>query len=144
MRLQARDIVAHQGVDYRVEEVEHFHVGGRGWSRARLAGGGRVRYLELTGDDPAERVILLDEIPALDIDAPPPATIYHRGESFLREVAGTATVRGPGDGTGACQLWRYRAAGGRVLQIEVWPGRRRVLEGAAIREGMIEVRPATS
>jgi hypothetical protein len=144
VRLHPRDIVAHQGVDYLVENVQEVVVGGRGWWRARLAGGGRIRHLELAADDLADRALLLDEIPALDISAPPPATIYHRGESFLLQVAGTATVKGSDRQTGVCQLWRYRAAGGRFLQIEAWDEGLRTLAGASVHLGMIEVRPATS
>jgi len=50
----------------------------------------------------------------------------------------------PGCPSGKCELWRYRAAGGRFLQIEAWPNKIRMLEGASVHRSMLEIRPATT
>ena len=107
-----------------------------------------MRYLEIPAGHLDDRVLLLGEIAALDIAAPPPAAIYHGGESYLLTLAGTAEVAVagtvPGCEGGRCALWRYRAAGGRFLQIEAWPESLRMLAGASVHRSMLEVRPATS
>jgi hypothetical protein len=145
VNLHVHDIIGYQGSSYRVEGILEYGLGGRVLRLGRLCAGSEVRYLEMPGGDLLDRALLLAEIPALDITTPPPASIYHGGESFLLKLSGTAevTVTGqvPGRGHGACTLWRYRAAGGRLLQIEAWPDAVRMLEGASVHQSMIEVRP---
>lgn len=146
MNLHLHDTVGYQGSSYRVEGILDFGLGGRVLRLGRLCAGSEVRYLEMPGGDLLDRALLLAEIPALDITTPPPATIYHGGESFLLKLSGTAevTLRGqvPDRACGGpCTLWRYRAAGGRFLQIEAWPDAIRMLEGASVHQSMIEVRP---
>jgi hypothetical protein len=147
VRLHLHDIVDHLGIAFRVEGLVDYRMDGQVLRLARLVGGGRTRFLDLPGDDMTDRLALLTEIPALDLTAPPPATIYHGGESFLLKLSGTAavTIAGevPGCVPGDCEVWRYRAAGGRFLQIEAWPGRIRMLEGASVHRTMLEIRPAT-
>jgi len=141
------DTVDYQGSSYRVEGILDYGLGGRVLRLGRLCAGSEVRYLEIPGGDLVDRVLLLAEIPALDITTPPPATIYHDGESFLLKLSGTAEVavagRVPDRAPGRCTLWRYRAAGGRFLQIEAWPDAVRMLAGASVHRSMIEIRPAT-
>jgi len=141
------DTISHQGIDYLVEGTLDYRLAGRVLRQARLTRAGAVRYLESPSSDPPDRVLWLAEIAALDITTPPPAEIYHRGDSFLLKLSGTAEVavagRVPGLSPGPCSLWRYRAAGGRFLQIEAWPGKVRMLEGASMNPSMLEVRPAT-
>ena len=147
MRPHLHDTIGYQGTSFRVEGILDFHLDGRVLRLSRLCAGNEVRYLEIPSGDLADRVLLFAEIPALDLTTPPPPTIYHGGESFLLKLSGTAevTVAGsvPGYGPGPCTLWRYRAAGGRFLQIEAWPGAVRMLEGASVHQSMIEIRPAT-
>jgi hypothetical protein len=148
VRLRPHDIVDHQGVAYRVEGLVNYRLDGQAVRFARLVGDGQARFLELPGDGMADRLVLLSEIETLDLTTPPPATIYHGGESFLLKQSGTATVsvvgEMPGFEPGGCQLWRYRAAGGRLLQIEAWPNKIRMLEGASVHRSMLEMRPATT
>ena len=135
--------MAHQGVDFRIEDMLGYCLPDRAFRLAQLAGGGKVRYLEIPASELADRVLLLDEIAVLDITPPPPATIYHAGESFLLQLSGLASTVATDGKTGTCKLWRYRAAGGRFLQIEAWPDRVRMLEGASVHRSMIDIRPAT-
>jgi hypothetical protein len=148
VKLHLGDTLDYQGIPYRVEAVVDYHLAGRALCLARLVGGGEVRHLELPGSDIEDRILMFAEIPPLDITTPPPATIYHGGESFLLKLSGAARIEVAGDPTGSaggeCTVWRYRAAGGRALQIEAWPDRVRMLEGATVRQSMLEIRPATA
>jgi hypothetical protein len=146
VRPHLHDTIGYQGTSFRVEGILDFHLDGRVLRLSRLCAGNEVRYLEIPSGDLADRVLLFAEIPALDITTPPPATIYHGGESFLLKLSGTALVaiagQVPGRAAGPCPLWRYRAAGGRFLQIEAWPDGVATREGAAVHSSMIEIRPA--
>ena len=146
MKPHLHDTVDFRGRSYRVEGILDFRIGDGVLCLGRLRDGSEVRYLEMPGGDLLDRVLLLDEISALDITTPPPQVIYHDGESFLLKLSGTAevTVTGeaPGRTSGRCTLWRYRAARGRFLQIEAWPDTVRMLEGASVHESMIDIRPA--
>jgi hypothetical protein len=144
---QLGEIVGYQGIDFRVEGLLDYRLSERAFRLARLVGGGQVRFLEIPDGDLAGRVLVLGEIAALDIAAPPPATIYHGGESFLLRLAGTAQVSVAGDvpgrSDGLCGFWRYRAAGDRFLQIEAGTHGIRMLEGASVHQSMIETRSST-
>lgn len=144
MRLQLGEIVAYQGVDFKVLGTLDYVLPERSLGLVAIAAAGQQRFL-----DPlpvGERVLLWEEIAPLDIDTPPPATIYHDGESYLLKVSGTAQVgvagKVAGIAAGTCQLWRFGAAGGRFLQIEAWPKRIRMLAGTFIHQSMLKVRPA--
>jgi hypothetical protein len=140
------DTIDYQGGSYRVEGILDYGLDGRVLRLGRLHAGNVIRYLEVPGGDLIDRVLLLAEIPALDLTTPPPATIYHGGESFLLQLSGTAEVvvtgEVPGRTSGRCTLWRYRAAGGRFLQVEAWPDTVRMLEGTSVHQSMIDIRPA--
>jgi hypothetical protein len=146
VRVKLHDIVAHQGIDYRVGGIVDYRLDGRVLRLAHLVAGREARFLDLPADEATDRLPLLAEIEPLAITAPPPATIYHHGESFLLKLSGEAAVAitgdVPGRAPGTCTLWRYRAAGGRILQIEAWPDAVRMLEGASVHPDMIEIRPA--
>jgi hypothetical protein len=145
VKLSPGDIVAYQAVDHRVEGLLDYTLPGRTLRLASLVADGRRRFVEPVVV--AERLLLLSEIEPLDIDSPPPATIYHRGESYLLKLSGQATVSITGQVTGrrpgTCRLWRFRAAGGQYLQIEGWTDAIHMLGGTSIHKGMLEVRPAT-
>ncbi len=148
MKLNLRDIVGYQGVAFVAEGLLDYRLPDRTLRLARLVGGERVLYLELGASAPSNRVLILADLSNLDITVPPPATIYHGGESFLLRWSGPAQVSIAGNTgerrSGPCMLWRYRAAGDRFLQIEEWPDGIRMLEGASAHESMIEVRPGPS
>jgi hypothetical protein len=150
MRLALNDIIAFQGVDLLVDgiivyllgpspEVVRLHV-------ARLIGGGETRFLQMPTSAASERALMLSAIDNLDVTTPPPATIYHRHESYLLKLAGSAEIEATGAASalrGPCTLWRYRAAHDQYLQIEKWPDRMRTLAGPSVHVDMLEVRPAT-
>jgi hypothetical protein len=142
------DTIGYLGVSYLVEGTLDYCLADRVLRLARLTSGDEIRYLEIPGGDLVDRVLLLAEIAALDITTPPPPEIYHGGESFLLNLSARAEVavagNVPGLASGPCTFWRYRAAGGRFLQIEAWPDGVRMLEGASVHQSMIEIRPATT
>jgi hypothetical protein len=149
VNLHPHDIVDCQGTAFTVAGVLAFALPGRTLRLARLVSGADVRFLDLPAPTASsDRILLLAQIPPLDIEAPAPATLYHAGESFLVQLSGVAevTLTGevPGCSPGPCPLWRYRAAGDRYLQIEAWPTGARMLEGATLHRSMIEVRPPST
>jgi hypothetical protein len=148
VQVRVRDIVDYRGTAFQVAGLLAYRLPDRTVRLARLVSGERVLYLELSASALADRVLVLAEIPTLDLTAPPPATIYHGGESFLLRLSGVAEVSATGDvpdrPSGPCTWWRYRAAGDRFLQIEEWPDGIRMLEGASVHRSMLEVRPEPS
>lgn len=144
MDLKPGDVVAYQGVDQAVTGFLDYALPDRRLRLVAMAAGATLRFLDPVAS--GDRLLLLDEIAPLDIDSPPPSTIYHLGESYLLRLAGHAQVHidgsVPGRASGACELWRFAAAGGRFLQIEAWPERIRMLAGTTIHASMLEVRPA--
>jgi hypothetical protein len=147
MKLSPDDSVSYQGQEYRVDGVLRYDLGDRQVQLALITRGDEVRFLEPLASDVADRMLVLTAIDKLDIDGTSPKTIYHRGESYILQFAGTAKVtvtgRAPGYATDTCTVARYRAAGGLFLQIEYWPQGPRMLAGASVHKGMLEVRPAT-
>jgi len=144
MKLSPGDFALFQAVDHRVEGVLDYALPDRTLRLASLVADGQRRFVEPVVV--ANRVLVLSEIPPLDIDSPPPATIYYRGESYLLKLSGLATVSIAGSVTnrrpGTCELWRFGAAGGKFLQIETWAGQVHMLAGTSVHEDMLEVRPA--
>lgn len=147
MKLQVRDIVSHAGRDWVVEGILTYKLGNRTLPLARVADGSAVRFVEPLLDDLDDRVLMMAEVDDLDTATPPPQTISYQGKSYVPRFSGAATValegRVPGRTTGACELWRYRAAGDVFLQIERWPDRVVVLAGESIHKGMIDVLPGS-
>ena len=143
MKLRLGDKVGYQGIDYKVDDILAYAMAECSLRLARLVAAGDVRFLEFPTSDVDDRVLVLAEIEGIDITAPPPATIYHRGESYLLKLSGAAQVTAAVGNPRSCTLWRYRAAGDRFLQIEQWPDRVRMLAGASVHKDMLEMRPAT-
>ena len=143
MKLHVDDRVGCQGIDYRVVDVLTYTLADRRFHLARLEAEGRVLFLELPTSDADDRLLTLAEIENLDITTPPPATIYHRGESYLLRISGAATVTAADGKARTCTLWRYHAAGDQFLQIEQWPEKVRMFAGPSVHADMVEMRPAT-
>jgi len=143
MKLRLGDKIGYQGIDYQVEGILAYVFAERTSYLARLVGGGQVRFAEPATNDAQDRALVLAEIEGIDITTPPPATIYHHGESYLLRLSGTAKVTVADGAVQTCTLWRYRAAGDLFLQIEQWSDRVRMLAGASVHVDMLEVRPAT-
>jgi hypothetical protein len=143
MKLNLGDEVGYQGVGYRVEDLLLYALANGSFQLAQLVATGEVRFLEPPTNEASDRALVLAEIETLDITTPPPAIIYHRGESYLLRVSGAAKVTAANGDAQTCTLWRYRAAGDQFLQIEQWPDRARMFAGATVHVDMLEVRPAT-
>ena len=143
MKPHVNDRVGYQGIDYRVDDVLTYVLADRRFRLARLEAAGRVLFLELPTSDADDRLLTLAEIENLDITTPPPATIYHQGESYLLRMSGAATVTAADGVARTCTFWRYHAAGDQFLQIEQWPEKVRMFAGASVHADMVEMRPAT-
>jgi hypothetical protein len=147
MNLKLGDSVGYQGIDFRVDDILTYDLAGRRLQLGRLVAAGQVRFLEPPTSEVSDRVLVLAEVVGLDITTPPPAAIYHGGESYLLRLSGAALVTSAGTGPGSvpdsCTLWRYRAAGDQFLQIEQWPDRVRMFAGASVHLDMLQIRPAT-
>jgi hypothetical protein len=146
MKLRLRDILSYQGKDYVVEGLLTYRLGGKVLRLARVVDGTTVRWVEPLTDDSDDRVLLLEEVPGLDLSIPPPSTISYQGKSFLPKLSGAATVevagKVPDRVAGSCDVWRYRAGGDVFLQIERWGDRTVTLAGESIHKDMVDVLPA--
>jgi hypothetical protein len=145
VQLHPRDTVDYAGAAWAITGVVVYRLAERTLRLARLRGP-ETLFVDLPGNPASARLLVLAELPALDLTTPPPAAIYHGGESYLPQLGGTADITLTGEVPEVCgplcTLWRYRAAGDRYLQIEAWPTGVRMLAGATVHESMIEVRPA--
>jgi hypothetical protein len=105
-----------------------------------------VRWVEPLTDDADDRILILDEVPGLDLSTPPPSTIVYQSKSYLPKLSGGAVVevagKVPDRLAGGCEVWRYRAAGDIYLQIERWADRTVTLVGESIHKDMIDILPA--
>jgi hypothetical protein len=146
MKLHLKDVVSYAGTDYLVEGLVTYRVGRRKRLLARLVDGKRTLWMEPPADALHERVLFLEEVHDLDMTAPPPANISFKGRTYLRAIAGQATVetsgQTPGRVSGTCEVWRYRAAGDTFIQIEAWPDGLVVLAGPSAHQGMLQILPA--
>jgi hypothetical protein len=146
MKLRLRDILSYQGKDYVVEGLLTYRLGGKVLRLARVVDGNTTRWVEPLADDADDRLLIFDEVQGLDLTTPPPSTISHLGKSYLPKLSGQATVEVAGKVperlAGACEVWRYRAAGDVFLQIERWPDRTVTLSGESVHKDMVDVLPA--
>jgi len=115
---------------------------------ARSVDGERTAWVEFPADEagpPAERLLVLHEVHDLDLAMPPPDSIDYHQLSYVQRLAARAVIEidgvVPDHAAGALQVWRYRAAGDRYLQIEEGNGRLFVLAGESTPRGMIEHLP---
>jgi hypothetical protein len=146
MKLRLRDILSYQGRDYVVEGLLTYRLGGKVYRLARVVDADTVLWVEPLADDADDRLLILQEVPGLDLQTPPPSTISHLGKSFLPKLSGAATVevagKVPDRLAGACEVWRYRAAGDVFLQIERWSDRTVTLTGESVHKDMVDILPA--
>ena len=87
----------------------------------------------------------------------PPDVLVAGEQRYQLERRGTATVKLLGDagalpgtrrGLGPesvmrCRWWRYQAAGPDCIVVEQWGGDFRVLRGAAVPDGQLELMPGS-
>jgi hypothetical protein len=145
MKIQVRDVVSYLGQDYIVEGVMTWTINGRQHPLARAVDGDTVLWIEPVLDDMDDRLLMLHEINDLAMAVPPPQTINYQNLTYLLRLSGPATVQiagsVPGRSPGSHQLWRYRAAGDRFLQIEEDGGHTHALGGESVHKGMIDILP---
>jgi hypothetical protein len=152
MKIQLHDVLSLCGRDYVIEGMIFYEIAGRTSLVARAADGEGVVWIEWPGQGagaaaaPAtDRLLVLRQIRDLDLSAPPPANIDYQGVSYVQRLTGRATLEVSGAvperAAGSAQLWRYRTAGDRVLQIEEDHGRLFMLAGQSVHRGMIDLLP---
>ena len=145
MKIQVRDVVSYLGQDYVVEGVATWIVGGKTHPLARAVDGEATLWIEPPSDDADDRFLILRPIKDLVMAVPPPQTINYQNLTYVQrwggpgslQIAGTVPNRSPG----THQVWRYRAAGDRTLQIEEEGGRIHALAGESVHQGMIDILP---
>jgi hypothetical protein len=151
MNLRPKDVLSYQGRDFIVEGLLTFRLdaekGAKKLVLARAADGDEVRWVEPLTDDLDDRILWMSQVQDLEIASPPPSTIHYKKQSYMLRLTGKTLVdvtgKVPDRLTGACELWRYRAAGDLFLQIEKWSDGLIVLAGESVHKNMIEVLPGT-
>ena len=146
MKLRPRDVISYEGRDYVVEGVLTYKLGVKAYPLARAVDGADVLWVEPLMGDLDDRLIVFKEVRDLSLSTPPPPTISHKGGSYVARFSGAATVAIEGvvpDRTaGACDVWRYRAAGDVFLQIEKWPHKTVFMSGDSVHQDMLQILPA--
>lgn len=146
MKLRLKDVISHQGRDFLVEGILTYKIAGKTYPLARVVDGQEVRWVEPLLDDLDDRILIFSEITNLPVGTPPPPTISYQGKSFVPRFSGATTMTTTGNvggrPPGACEVWRYRAAGDVFLQIEKWPDRVIVRLAESVHKDMVSVLPA--
>jgi len=118
---------------------------------ARAVDGETATWVEFPDEEahpPAQRLLVLHEVRDLDLAIPPPESIDYRQLSYVQRLTARAVIEiegaVPDHTAGALQVWRYRAAGDRYLQIEEANGRVFMMAGESIPRGMIDHLPGNA
>jgi Domain of unknown function (DUF4178) len=145
MKLRPKDVISYQGQDFVVEGILTYKLSGRSYPLARAVDGEEIRWIEPLMDDLDDRMLFFQEVRDLRVGTPPPPTISYKAASYVPRLSGQATVDVDGSVPdrpgGACELWRYRAAGDQFLQIEKWAGKTVTLAGDSIHKDMVQIFP---
>jgi hypothetical protein len=146
--IHIRDVLSFHGRDYLVEGKVAFLLAGRRSVMARAVDGQTVVWVEFPDEEthpPADRLLVLHEVHDLDVAIPPPESIEYHQLSYVQRLAARAIIEldgvVPDHSAGALQVWRYRAAGDRYLQIEEGHGRVFMMAGESVPRGMIDHLP---
>jgi len=146
--IHIRDVLSFSGRDYLVEGTVAFLLAGRRSVMARAVDGQTVAWVEFPDEEthpPADRLLVLHEVRDLDVAIPPPESIDYHQLSYVQRLAARAVIEidgvVPDHSAGALQVWRYRAAGDRYLQIEEGHGRVFMMAGESVPRGMIDHLP---
>ena len=149
MPIHIRDVLSFSGRDYLVEGTVGYLLAGKRSLMARAVDGATTTWVEFPdeeADPPADRLLVLREVHDLDLAIPPPESIDYHQLSYVQRLAARALVEVDGvvpDHTGGpLQVWRYRAAGDRYLQIEEGSGRLFMMAGESVPRGMIDHLPS--
>ena len=148
MPIHIRDVLSFSGRDYLVEGTVGFLLAGKRSVMARAVDGQTVAWVEFPDEEahtPADRLLVLHEVHDLDVAIPPPESIDYHQLSYVQRLAARAVIEidgvVPGHSPGALQVWRYRAAGDRYLQIEEGHERVFMMAGESVPRGMIDHLP---
>ena len=148
MPIHIRDVLSFSGRDYLVEGTVAYLLSGKRSTMARAVDGQTTTWVEFPEQEagpPADRLLVLHEVRDLDLAMPPPESIDYHQLSYVQRLAARAVIEidgvVPEHATGALQVWRYRAAGDRYLQIEEGDGRLFMLAGESVPRGMIDHLP---
>jgi hypothetical protein len=149
MRIHVKDIFSFAGRDYIVEGTVSYQMNGKTSVFARAVDGDAELLIETPrddgGDGAGDRLLVLREIRDLEINVPPPESIAYHDVTYVRRLAGRASVEIAGDvpdrSPGSTEIWRYRAAGDLFLQIEQSGGRVFMMAGESVHRGMLDVLP---
>jgi len=146
--IHIRDVLSFSGRDYLVEGTVAFLLAGKRSVMARAVDGQTVAWIEFPDEGtnpPADRLLVLHELRDLDVAIPPPESIEYHQLSYVQRLAARAVIEidgaVPDHTAGALQVWRYRAAGDRYLQIEEGHGRVFMMAGESVPRGMIDHLP---
>ena len=148
MPIHIRDVLSFSGRDYLVEGTVAFLLAGKRSVMARAVDGQTVAWVEFPDEEtrpPADRLLVLHEVHDLDVAIPPPESIDYHQLSYVQRLAARAVIEinglVPDQSAGPLQVWRYRAAGDRYLQIEEGHGRVFMMAGESVTRGMIDHLP---
>jgi hypothetical protein len=146
--IHIRDVLSFSGRDYLVEGTMALLLAGKRSVVARAVDGQTVVWVEFPDEEtrpPADRLLVLHEIRDLDVAIPPPESIDYHQLSYVQRLAARAVIEinglVPDHSAGPLQVWRYRAAGDRYLQIEEGHGRVFMMAGESVPRGMIDHLP---
>lgn len=156
--LRVNDVVTIDNKDFLCEGRVDYDEDGHRWIGSRIVDGADVRWLvvgiERAGTAPT-RLLTVDA--AIDMSGYPPEAIVAGEVRFTLDKRGTATCKLTGDvgGLGAlkgdrpessverCRWWLYSAPGDDTLIVEQWGADYRVLRGAKVNDGTIDLIPGS-
>ena len=148
MPIHIRDVLSFHGRDYLVEGTASYLLAGKRSLMARAVDGETTAWIEFPEQEagpPADRLLVLHQLHDLDLAMPPPDSIDYHQLSYVQRLAARAVIEidgvVPDHTTGTLQVWRYRAAGDRYLQIEEGNGRLFMMAGESVPRGMIDHLP---
>ena len=148
MPIHIRDVLSFSGRDYLVEGRVAFLLAGKKSMMARAVDGQTVAWIEFPDEEahpPVDRLLVLHEVRDLDVAIPPPESIDYHQLSYVQRLAARAVIEidglVPEHSAGPLQVWRYRAAGDRYLQLEEGHGRLFMMAGESVPHGMIDHLP---
>jgi hypothetical protein len=153
--LRVGDIVQHGAVDYLVEGILAYDEDGHGWLAGRLIDGDDERWLVIGMERVGAAALRLCRADrSLEISGYPPDFLTLGGARYKLEKRGTASVQVRGEAGLAvkaeppgsvvrCRWWRYEAPGERGLIVEQWGAVFRVLAGATVAAGDLDLMPGS-
>jgi hypothetical protein len=155
--LRIGDVLTIDSKDFLCEGRVDYDEDGHRWIGGRIVDGSDIRWLvvgiERAGNAPV-RLMVVD--PAIDMSGYPPEAIVAGETRFTLDKRGTATCKLAGDVGGLagakdrpeghverCRWWLYSAPGDDTLIVEQWGADYRVLRGAKVNEGTIDLIPGS-